>query len=184
MENLTQEQTSKTAKPHQTFWEWVRALALALIIALFITQVVVINAQVPSESMENTILVGDRLIGFRLAYLFNGPKRGDIIIFRFPDDESKLFVKRVVGLPGETVQIRDGQVYINGAVTPTEFPHVKGTPTGNYGPYKVPENSYFVMGDNRNDSLDSRYWVNTFVSRDKILAQAVFRLLPNPRVLE
>ena len=116
----TNEKKGKSWK--RELFEWARALLIALAITLFLTNVVIVNAQVPSESMENTILTGDRVIGFRFSYWFSSPERGDIIIFRFPDYEKDLYVKRVIGLPGDTVEIRNGLVYLNGADTPMEEP--------------------------------------------------------------
>ena len=136
--------------------QWLIAILVAFIIALFVDNFLIVNAQIPSGSMENTIMTGDRVVGNRLSYLTKDPERYDVIIFKYPDDESQLFIKRIIGLPGETVEIRDG----------------------NYGPYTVPEGCYFVMGDNRNDSKDSRYWINPYVSKDKILGKAVFRYWP------
>ena len=138
----------------------------------------IVNAQIPSGSMENTIMTGDRVIGNRFAYSFSDPQRFDIIIFRYPDDERQLFIKRIIGLPGETVEIRDGKIYLNGSDEPLEDVQTKETMVGSFGPYTVPENSYFVMGDNRNDSKDSRYWTNTFVTKDEILGKAIFRYWP------
>lgn len=165
-------------------WEWAMALVIALVVALVLTQVVFVNAQIPSESMEDTIMSGDRVVGFRLSYLAKDPARTDIVIFRFPDDESQLYVKRIVGMPGETVEVIDGQVYINGLLNTQVNAHVKGIPTGSYGPWTVPVDSYFVMGDNRNLSYDSRYWHNTFVSRDAVVGRAALRIFPDPGWLE
>lgn len=121
---------------------------------------------------------GDRVFGNRLAYVFSEPERFDIIIFKYPDDESQLFIKRVIGLPGETVEIRDGNIYIDGSEEPLDDVDTKETMEGSFGPYTVPEGCYFVMGDNRNNSRDSRYWEHTFVSEDEILGKAVFRYWP------
>ena len=154
-------------------FQWVAAIVAAVLIALAIDNFVIVNAQIPSGSMENTIMTGDRVIGNRFAYSFS-----DIIIFRYPDDERQLFIKRIIGLPGETVEIRDGKIYLNGSDEPLEDVQTKETMVGSYGPYTVPENSYFVMGDNRNDSKDSRYWTNTFVTKDEILGKAIFRYWP------
>ena len=159
-------------------FQWVAAIVAAVLIALAIDNFVIVNAQIPSGSMENTIMTGDRVIGNRFAYSFSDPQRFDIIIFRYPDDERQLFIKRIIGLPGETVEIRDGKIYLNGSDEPLEDVQTKGTMVGSFGPYTVPENSYFVMGDNRNDSKDSRYWTNTFVTKDEILGKAIFRYWP------
>jgi len=144
----------------------------------FMTEYVIINARIPTSSMEETIGVGDRIFGNRLAYRSNDPERYDIVIFKFPDDESKLYIKRVIGLPGETVVIRSGKVYINGSSEPLDDSFCPETPLGDFGPYVVPEGSYFMLGDNRNYSADSRFWVNTFVAREKILGKAVIRYWP------
>lgn len=164
--------------------EYIKAFAIAIVVVIFCNNVVIINASVPSSSMEDTIEPGDRLIGFRLSYLFDEPERGDVIIFKYPDDETRTFIKRVIGLPGETVEIRDGKVYVDDAEVPLEEEYIKDAPEGDYGPYEVPEDSYFVMGDNRNHSLDSRFWENHFVNEDKILAKAIFEYYPELEGIE
>ena len=164
-------------------FQWVAAIVAAVLIALAIDNFVIVNAQIPSGSMENTIMTGDRVIGNRFAYSFSDPQRFDIIIFRYPDDESQLFIKRLIGLPGETVEIRDGKVYINGSDEPLDDSFVPEVPTGNYGPYKVPENSYFMLGDNREYSRDSRFWKNTFLSFDEIVGKSVVRYYPSIKLL-
>lgn len=158
--------------------QWAAAIILAAAVAIAADHFLIVNAQIPSGSMENTIMPGDRIIGNRLSYTFADPERFDIIIFRYPDDESQLFIKRIVGLPGETVEITDGKIYIDGSAEPLDDVETKEPTSGTFGPYKVPEDSYFVMGDNRNNSLDSRFWKNTFVSRDEILGKAVFKYWP------
>ena len=158
--------------------QWAAAFIAAIAAALLINNFVLVNAQIPSSSMEDTIMPGDRVFGNRLAYVLGEPERFDIIIFRYPDDESQLFIKRIIGLPGETVEIRDGHIYINGSDTPLEDVETKEPMEGSFGPYTVPEDCYFVMGDNRNNSRDSRYWEHTFVTEDEILGKAVFRYWP------
>ncbi len=158
--------------------QWVFAFAAAIIAALLINSFIIVNAQIPSGSMEDTIMPGDRVFGNRLAYVFSEPERFDIIIFKYPDDESQLFIKRIIGLPGETVEIRGGNIYIDGSEEPLDDVDTKETMEGSFGPYTVPEGCYFVMGDNRNNSRDSRYWEHTFVSEDEILGKAVFRYWP------
>jgi len=135
--------------------------------------------------MVNTIMVGDRLIGSRLSYRFDEPERGDIAIFRFPDDESKKYVKRIIGLPGETIDIRNGAVYLNGSETPLAEDYLKEPmKAGADMHFEVPDDCYFMMGDNRNYSIDSRAWDNPYVKREKILAKAIFRYYPNISMLE
>ena len=173
-----QADTEEKTSVGKELFQWVLVIIGAVILALLIDTFVIVNAQIPSGSMENTIMTGDRVFGNRLAYKFSDPKRFDIIIFKYPDDESQLFIKRIIGLPGETVEIHDGNIYINGSDTPLEDVDIKEPMEGSFGPYTVPEGCYFVMGDNRNNSRDSRYWENTFVSEDEILGKAVFRYWP------
>lgn len=169
----------------------VKSILISFLLALFVVTCILINSVIPSESMENTIMTGDRLIGNRLAYGVNfrigdkqickklrDPKRFDIIIFRFPDDESQLYIKRIIGLPGETVEIKNGKVFIDGSSKPLDDSFTAEETEGSFGSYKVPKNSYFVMGDNRNCSYDSRFWDNTYVRFDQILGKAVFRYYP------
>lgn len=161
--------------------EWTSVLFIALIIVLVLTQVVFVNTSVPSESMEDTIHPGDRLLGFRLAYVFGEPQRGDIVIFKYPDDEKQYYIKRIIGLPGETVEIRDGLLYLNGQAQDEGY--VKDGMYGDFGPYYVPNDAYFVMGDNRNNSWDARYWQNTYVRREKIVGKAFIKLSPELEML-
>lgn len=159
---------------------WILTVAAAVAVALLLNNFVLINAKIPSGSMENTIMEGDRLIGNRLAYIKSDPQRGDIVIFKFPDDETQNYVKRVIGLPGETVRVEDGKIYINDAKEPLKEDYLKEAWTVETGPYvfEIPEDSYLVMGDNRNNSYDARYWTNTYVKEDKILGKALFRYFP------
>lgn len=163
--------------------EWLLVIVGGVCAALLISNFILFNARIPSSSMESTIMVGDRVIGLRFAYWFSEPERGDIVIFRYPDNEEKIYIKRVIGLPGETVEIIDGKVYIDGSEQPLQEDYVNGVPTGNYGPYVVPENSYFMLGDNRGNSEDSRFWTNKFVKKEKILAKAVVRYYPGIKLL-
>lgn len=178
-------------------WDYVKMIVIVVVVVLFVNNFVLINAKIPSESMEKTIMTGDRVFGFRLAYGINAnifgnqiskkmkdPERFDIIIFKYPDDESQLFIKRLIGLPGETVEIRDGKVYINGSSEPLDDSFVPETPKGNYGPYVVPEDSYFMLGDNRENSRDSRFWDNSFVTFDEIVGKAVVRYFPSIKLLK
>lgn len=172
------ENEPETGKAKAALKDFFQMIVIPVALALFCSKVLIVNANIPSGSMEDTIHPGDRVIGSRLAYLSQDPKREDIIIFRFPDDESQVFIKRIIGLPGEEIRIVDGQVYIDGAQKPLEEVYLKEAPQGSFGPYVVPEDSYFVMGDNRNNSHDSRFWENHFVSRDEILAKAWFQYYP------
>ena len=168
---------------------WLEVIVVALVLAWLITSFIIINATVPTGSMENTIMPGDRLFGLRLTYYFSSPKRGDIAVFKYPVNEcllSKLndktgkefikkynsvsddkirhvnYIKRVIGLPGETVEIRDGKVYIDGSDEPLDEPYLKEEwIRKNDGiTFHVPEGCYLMMGDNRNNSNDARYWTH------------------------
>ena len=163
---------------------WCMTLLAAFVLALVLKNYVIINATVPTGSMENTIEPGDDLFGLRLAYRFSEPERGDIIIFRFPDDETQKYVKRVIGLPGEKVTITEGKIYINDSETPLKEDYLKETWTEATGPFEfqVPSDSYLVMGDNRNDSFDARYWDNTYVTKDEIIGKAYYIYYPFSRI--
>ena len=171
--------------------EWVRMLIIVIAVVILIDGVIMINAKIPSASMEDTIMTGDRIFGFRLAYGINinlfgleyhkklkEPERFDIVIFKYPDNEKERYIKRVIGLPGEKVEIIDGKVYINDAEEPLDDSFVRNEPIGSFGPFYVPEDCYFMLGDNRNNSKDSRFWDNKFVKFDKIIGKAVFRYWP------
>ncbi|MBR5930805.1 MAG: signal peptidase I [Lachnospiraceae bacterium] len=164
--------------------DWVLVIVIALAAALIINFCIIVNSTVPSGSMENTIMTNTRMIGFRLSYLFHEPERGDIIIFHYPDDPKQIFVKRVIGLPGETVEVKAGITYIDGEALEEDYinpDYWKGTMEGkayDSGPFTVPEGSYFVMGDNRANSHDSRFWKNHYVSKKAIIGKALFCYWP------
>ena len=170
---------------------WVRMFVIVIAVVFVLTQFVIINVRVPSE---NTIMTKDRLIGFRFSYWFDEPQRGDIILFSYPVDEKQTYIKRVIGLPGETVEIRDGKIYIDGSSEPLEEDYLKETWTWENDGYtfKVPEGCYFVLGDNRNDSEDGRFWAQialnegkastpeeaepySYVKKDEIKGKAIFK---------
>ena len=181
----------KEEKPKSKLREGIQfctPIVIALVIAILLKTFIFANAVIPSGSMLNTIKEGDRIVASRLAYINSDPQRYDIIIFHYPDDESQLFVKRIVGMPGETIQVVDGVVYVTdktGNTTQLRDDFVtNGTPKGDFGPYTVPLNSYFVMGDNRNDSWDSRYWNKKYVEKSKILGKVKFRYYPEPSKIE
>ena len=162
---------------------WIQIIIAAAVIALFLNSCIIANSQIPSESMENTIMAHDRVIGSRLSYLFSEPERGDVIIFHYPDDPTgdTYYVKRVIGLPGDVIDIHDGGVYLNGSDTPLDEPYIKEpmeTDPNHPLHFEVPEDSYFMMGDNRNDSWDARFWENTWVTKDKLIAKVLFRYYP------
>lgn len=173
----------KKTSPLRELLSWCLTFVIAIAVALVLKNYVIINATVPTGSMEHTIEPGDDLFGLRLAYTFSEPQRGDIIIFKFPDDESEKYVKRVIGLPGEKVTIIDSQIYINDSETPLEEDYLKEEWIRATGPYEfeVPEDSYLVLGDNRNDSYDARYWENTYVTKEAIIGKAYVVYYPFSR---
>lgn len=180
--DLKQENTKKDSESDESFGKellsWVFTIAIALFLGWFLSKVVLFNANVPTTSMETTIMKGDNLIGFRLAYQFSKPERGDVVIFPYPDNPNVTYVKRIIGMPGETVEVHDGNVYIDGEIL-DESGYLTVTTEGECGPFVVPEGSYFMMGDNRNYSLDSRYWENKFVKEEDLIAKVLFRYYPS-----
>lgn len=169
---------SKSQKIKRELISTIKTIIFAIIVAFIITNFIIVNAVVPTGSMKNTIMPNDRLIAFRLSYLFSEPKRDDIIVFKAPDDETTLYVKRIIGLPGETLNIVDGKIYINSSEIPLEDKFIMEEMNGNFGPYTIPDDSYFMLGDNRNDSQDSRYWEHTFLPKENILGKVIFKYYP------
>ena len=163
---------------------WTKTVVFAVVFALCITQFVIVNAKVPTGSMMDNIMPNDRIVAFRLSYVRSKPERFDIVVFHFPDDRTQLYVKRIIGLPGETITIRAGKVYINDNPTPLDDSFIRTKPyEEDFGPVTIPDDSYFMMGDNRNNSADSRAWVNKYVVEDDILGKVLFRYFPNIKVL-
>jgi signal peptidase I len=181
-----------------TLREYFESIVIAVILALFIRTFVVQAFKIPTGSMEENLLIGDHLLVNKFVF---GPsataveravlpmaslKRGEVVVFKYPEEPDRDFIKRVIGLPGETVELREKKVYING--TPLNEPYVHflapprigGTEFNEvtsfdvrerYGPVTVPPNQYFVMGDNRDNSQDSRYW--GFLPRDLVKGKAL-----------
>lgn len=163
---------------------WIITLGITFLLIFVLKNYVIVNAVTPSGSMENTIMKGDRYFANRLAYLFEEPQRGDIILFYFPDNEKEKYIKRIIGLPGEKVTIIDAKVYINDSKVPLDEPYLKEEWVNGTGPYEfeVPEGCYFVMGDNRNTSVDARSWNNKYVAIEKIIGKAGFIYYPFDRI--
>ncbi|MCC8014931.1 MAG: signal peptidase I [Eubacterium sp.] len=163
---------------------WAKTIIAAFVFAFIITTFIIVNAKVPSGSMKNTINEGDRLIANRLSYIFSDPERFDIVVFKYPDDESIYYIKRIIGLPGETVEIKDGKVYIDGSEEPLDDSFIlEPMIPEEDAVFEVPEGCYFMLGDNRNNSADSRRWNNKYVEKSKILGKAVFKYYPNFELL-
>ena len=161
------------------FKEWVVPVAVALIIVLFLNRFVFILVTVPTGSMEDTIVPGDRLY---VNELFNtdDAKRGDILVFKSDELDNKRLVKRLIGLPGETVEIkRDGSIYIDGEKI--EEPY-SAESQGEEKIFIIPENAYFFLGDNRPISYDARYWNDPYIGKDKVIGKVIFRFFPLKRI--
>ncbi len=167
--------------------EYSEALIIAIILALIIRTFFIQAFKIPSGSMLETLQIGDHLLVNKIGYgikvpfthymlaEFNDPQHGDIVVFEFPEDPSKDFIKRVIGLPGDTIEIREKHVYRNGEKLDEPYTQHTDTVTNasrrdNMAPVTVPEGKYFVMGDNRDESYDSRFW--GFVDRNKIKGKA------------
>lgn len=177
-------------KKKSLVWEYAQAIILAFILAMFIRGFVVAAFKIPSGSMLETLQIGDYILVNKFVYGIKipftdqtliptgDPDRGDIVVFRYPLDRSKDYIKRIIGLPGDKLEIIDKKVYINGQ--PLKEPYVRFTdriilpasvqPRDNFGPVVVPSGKYFVMGDNRDHSHDSRFW--GFVDLDDIEGKA------------
>lgn len=188
----------------RTILDYVVTLGIVVVIGLVVFNFILVNADIPSGSMENTIMTGERIFGNRLAYNFSDPERYDIVIFKYPDDESQLFIKRIIGMPNETVIITKGKVYtvstasvpegtsdeelienpelIEGTVCLDDSFIAEAMDESYSGVFQVPENSYFMLGDNRNHSRDSRYWNNPYVAREKIIGKALLRYWPITKI--
>ena len=158
--------------------EYVESIIIAILIALFIRTFIICAYKIPSRSMVQTLLVGDHILvnkflyGVKIPLLRNtiipvsNPKRGDIVVFIYPNDRSKDFIKRVIGVGGDTIEIKNKKILINGKEYSDSYGIYSDNiiypatmqPRDNFGPITVPKNSLFVMGDNRDESLDSRFW--------------------------
>ncbi|MDR1209733.1 MAG: signal peptidase I [Clostridiales bacterium] len=163
---------------------WIVVITAAVLSALFINGYIIVHANVPTGSMLDTIPLESRVVGLKLTYLFSEPQRYDVVVFPFPDHEEELFVKRIIGLPGETITIADGKVYVNDDPEPLRDDFIREPSRYTGGPFVVPEGHYFMMGDNRNDSRDSREWVNKYVSREKIIGKLYFSYYPQIKWIE
>ena len=159
--------------------EIAESLIMTIGLFLFLVIFVIQGYKVYGSCMEPNLWTGERLLGNKFIYHFENPTRGDIVVFKYPKDTKRIFIKRIIGLPGETVEIRDHKVYVNGKSI-DEHLYVKNLPHGaDFGPSTVPDDSYFVMGDNRDMSLDSRTW--GFLPQKLVQAKAWLRYWPLDR---
>ena len=154
--NKTKEGKSKT----NAWREWTEAFAVALVLALLARTWVVQAFKIPSESMKKTLWIGDHILVNKAVYQFSSPKRGDVVIFKFPKDPAKDYVKRCIGRPGERVAVYGKTVYIDGKPIkePYTYHDPRSFPRGYREPLPLKDGNYFMMGDNRNNSDDSRRW--------------------------
>ena len=167
-------------------WEWAESLLIALVLALLIRTFVVQAFKIPTGSMRPTLLEGDRLLVNKFIYRFKEPGRGDIIVFRFPKDRKKDYIKRLIAKSGETVEIKNGNIYVDDQIVEDPF-IIRSNTYYNKEPYgginkkiKVPEKSFYVLGDNRASSRDSRYW--GFVPQKNVIGKALFTYWPPKRI--
>ncbi len=176
-----------------TVREYFESIVIAVILALFVRTWAVQAFKIPTGSMENNLLIGDHLLVNKFVFgstrsevekklPVREPRRGDIVVFKYPDEPERDFIKRVIGLPGDTLELRNKKVYVNGQ--PLDEPYVHFLEPAStsqevtsfdvrerYGPVRVPDGQYFVMGDNRDNSQDSRYW--GFLPRSYIKGRAL-----------
>ncbi len=184
--------TAQSSQYPSAFREYAEAILVALLMALVLRAYSVEAFKIPSGSMLPTLVVGDHLLvnkmvyGFKIPFVeekvlaYRDPQRYDVIVFKYPEDQSKNFIKRVMGIGGDVMEIKDKAVYINGELTDASFTRhsddriipMGADPRDNYGPITVPEGNVLVLGDNRDDSHDSRYW--GFVDNDIIKGKAMF----------
>ena len=158
-----------------------KLILFSLLASLFIKENVAACAQIPTGSMEETVMTGSRVVINRMAYIFDEPERGDIVSFYYPDDGKTLYLKRIMAVPGETIEGIDGYVYIDGAKLEQDYTSEKIDE--NFGPFTVPEGCYFMMGDNRNNSWDSRYWRQPYVRKEDIIGKVKLEYYPEIKVL-
>ncbi|MFW6006469.1 MAG: signal peptidase I [Halanaerobiales bacterium] len=165
--------------------EFLQSLVIAGVLAFFIITFVAQSFVVDGRSMEPTLSNGERLFVNKFIYRFHPPERGDVIVFNPQGSSNKKYIKRVIGLPGDTINIKDGKTFINGK--PIKEEYINESMDGNFGPYQVPDESVFVMGDNRNHSADSRFPnIVGFVDYDSISGKAfwVYWPITKMRVME
>ncbi len=158
--------------------EWIESIIFAIIIAIAIKAFFVETIQVEGSSMVPTLHDRERLMVNKIGYIIDQPEHGDIVIFKYPSDTSLTFIKRVIALEGDTVEIKGHEVYVNGQKL--DEPYILEKTMGEFPAAKVPENTVFVLGDNRNYSKDSRYPDVGFVPLKYVKGKAVLRLWPLP----
>ncbi|MEF3313182.1 signal peptidase I [Paenibacillus sp. GYB004] len=161
--------------------EWGAPLAIAIVLSILIQTFIAQAVRVPSASMVPNIKINDRLIVQKLK-AFTAFEHGDIVVFNHAADgkEEIRYVKRLIGLPGDTIEVKDGVLYRNGEKT--DEPYLNTTMAYKFGPVTVPENKYFFLGDNRNESYDAHLWPETYVDKSKLVGEVIFRFYPFTRI--
>lgn len=186
--NVRESDTKPAPIPSKKWSSWQEnliliaiSLCLAVIIRIFIAE----PRYIPSDSMVPTLHTGDRLVVEKVSYRFHPPSQGDIIVFQPPAElqrrgypQDQAFIKRIIGIPGKILKVSNGQVYLDGQ--PLKEDYIAEPANQPFPPVQIPEDQYFVMGDNRNDSNDSRYW--GFLPRQNIIGRAAFRFWPVDRI--
>lgn len=169
-----------TQSSQENFWvEIAKTVATAAVLAFGIRTFVAEARYIPSSSMEPTLQINDRLIVEKVSYHFQKPQHGDIVVFNptaalIAQNFKDAFIKRIIGVPGDTIQIKDGKVFVNGK--PLTENYIAQRPNYQFGPVTVPPDQYLVLGDNRNNSYDSHYW--GFVPQDRLIGRAALRFWP------
>ncbi|HWR39022.1 MAG TPA: signal peptidase I [Patescibacteria group bacterium] len=165
-----------TSKLGEEIKDWVISIVIAIVLAFFIRYFIVELYMVEGPSMRPTLENGERLVVNKFIYRFKAPEKGDVLVFRYPKDPSRDFIKRVIATPGDTVEMKDGKLFVNGELLNETY--ILERTRGSYPLSTVPEGRVFVMGDNRNNSEDSRFRDVGFVSRDLIKGKAVMIFWP------
>ena len=162
----------KKATTGRTIFEYVVLAVVAIAVALLIQAFLVKPYRIPSESMENTLLIGDRVLVDRISWRFSDPQRQDIVVFH-PPFEGPVLIKRIIGMPGDEIEMKGRTVYVNGRPLKEGYTQYidSGSIYDHFGPYEVKQDEYFAMGDNRDNSQDSRFWGS--VPREYILGRAL-----------
>lgn len=161
-------------------WDMVESVSIALILAFLIRTFIFQPFYIPSGSMIPTLKPNDKVLVNKFIYYFKAPQRGDIMVFHYPMDPSKDYIKRIIGLENEIVEVKNSQIFINGKLL--NEPYLpEGLEYGNFAAYKVPPGNYFMMGDNRPDSQDSRYWGS--LDKKLIIGKAMLIFWPFNRMI-
>jgi len=175
--------------------ETVETIVIAFVLAFLVRTFVAESFWIPTGSMKPNLCIKDRIMTYKFCYELKNVDRGDILVFKYPLNPEQNFVKRVIGLPGDEIQVKDKKIYVNGKLISEPYiihqdSNLRGFPRDQYGPVEVPLDSVFVMGDNRDNSADSRYW--GFVPRQNLVGEAFLlywplwraRIIKRPQVWE